>query len=121
MSAKDIHFFFHMREQIKLYHWQTESYSRHKATDDALEKLDKNIDRYVEIYMGKYGRPKMTPGTNTIKVINMSESTAIRFVKTCIDYLIADLLQKKGDSDLQTIRDEMLADLNQLLYLFSLS
>jgi hypothetical protein len=57
MSANDVHFFFKMREQIKLYHWQTMSYSRHKATDEVLEKLDALIDRYVEVYMGKYGRP----------------------------------------------------------------
>jgi len=34
------------------------SYSRHKATDEVLEKLDGHIDRYVEVYMGKYGRPE---------------------------------------------------------------
>ena len=49
MSAANIHFFFTMREQIKLYHWQTHSYSRHKATDEVIENLDKNIDEFVEV------------------------------------------------------------------------
>ena len=125
MSATDIQFFFQMREQIKLYHWQTESYSRHKATDEVIGKLDALVDRYVEVYIGKYGRPKMNSTTNTIKVLNMSEPTATRFVKSCIEYLIRDLVPKSGkraeDTDLTTIRDEMLADMNQLLYLFSLN
>lgn len=124
MSAKDVHFFFNMREQIKLYHWQTMAYSRHVATDMVLEKLDKNIDRFVEVYIGKYGRPRLANGTNTVKLINMSDQTARRFVESCIKYLVEDLLidsaKRPADSDLTTIRDEMLADLNQLLYLFTL-
>lgn len=50
MSAAAIHFLFLMRNQIKLYHWQTHLYSRHTATDNALTKLDENIDEFVEVY-----------------------------------------------------------------------
>lgn len=42
-----------IRNQIKLYHWQTHRFSRHKATDDLVSSLDENIDKFVEIYMGK--------------------------------------------------------------------
>lgn len=125
MSATDVHFFFNMREQIKLYHWQTTTYSRHKATDEVLGKLDSLIDRYVEVYIGKYGRPRLTTGTNTTKLINMSDATAVRFIKNCIDYVIHNLVansaKRPADTDLTTIRDEMLAELNQLLYLFTLN
>ena len=124
MSANDVHFFFKMREQIKLYHWQTMSYSRHKATDEVLEKLDEHIDRYVEVYMGKYGRPRLGASTNTTKLSNLSENSAVRFIKACIGYLLTDLLpnadRRPADTDLANIRDEMLAELNQLLYLFTL-
>jgi len=122
MSASNIHFFFLMRDQIKLYHWLTESYSRHKATDDAIEKLDALVDRYVEVYIGKYGRPKIGSPNNVIKVSQMSELTAERFVKSCIAYVVEELVpaSKKSDTDLTTIRDEILAELNQLLYLFTL-
>ena len=60
MSADHIHFFLQLRNQIKLYHWQTRVYARHIATDQILEKLEKNIDSFVEIYIGKYGRPRLT-------------------------------------------------------------
>ncbi len=122
MSADNVQFFFTMREQIKLYHWQTKSYSRHKATDSVIEALDKNIDMYVETYMGKYGRPKMSARNNTVKVQNLSESTIVRFIKGCITYLTTKLPKglKETDTDLVNLRDEMLADLNQLLYLFTL-
>jgi hypothetical protein len=50
MSGDDIHFFVNMREQIKLYHWQTKIYSRHKATDNVIELLDENIDKNMLKY-----------------------------------------------------------------------
>jgi len=111
-----------MRNQIKLYHWQTKLYSRHKATDDIIDSLDNSVDKYVEVYMGKYGRMKMNITTSTTTVKNLSESSIFNFIKRCIEYLNNDLVAKlkDTDTDLINIRDEMLAELNQLLYLFSL-
>lgn len=123
MSATHIQFFFGMREQIKLYHWQTYSYSRHKATDAVVDSLDEHIDKFVEIYMGKYGRPKMTAKTGTIRVVNMTEKAAVKFIHACISVIQGELsrsLNPAKDTDLLNIRDEMLGDLNQLLYLFTL-
>ena len=122
MSNDDINFFMTMREQIKVYHWQTKVYSRHKATDTVIEELDKNIDKYVEVYMGKYGRPKLSSRSNTIKLMNLSEPSAVKFVRQCIAYLKKELVDglSPTDTDLVNIRDEMLSDLDQLLYLFTL-
>ena len=111
-----------MRDQIKLYHWQTSSYARHKATDDVIKSLDEHIDLFVEVWMGKYGRPKMTKTTDTVTIKNMADKTAHTFIKTCLAYLEGPLSKslKGSDSDLANIRDEMLGELHQLLYLFSL-
>jgi hypothetical protein len=49
MSADHIHFFLNLRDHIKLYHWQTSSFARHRATDDVLKSLDDHIDLFVEI------------------------------------------------------------------------
>ncbi len=122
MSASNVHFFFQMRDQIKLYHWQTKSYSRHKATDGVIDALDEHIDKYVEVYMGKYGRPRLTARTNTVKLQNLSEASIVRFIKACIHVLTNELTKglKPTDTDLVNLRDEMLAELDQLLYLFTL-
>lgn len=123
MSNQSIHFFFQMRSQIKLYHWQTYSYARHKATDDVLDTLDKLIDEYVEVYMGKYGRPKLTEKQGCVKIVNMTEKQAVVFIKRCVQHLLSDVvkgLTADKDSDLLNLRDEMLGALNQLLYLFTL-
>jgi hypothetical protein len=122
MSAEQIHFFLQLRDQIKLYHWQTRVYSRHIATDKILEKLDKAIDSYVEVYSGKYRRSKLTGTNATITIHNLTEAGAVRVVNAAIKYLQGPLTKtlKATDTDLMNIRDEMISELNQLLYLFTL-
>jgi len=122
MSAHHIHFFFNLRDQMKLYHWQTSLYARHKATDEVIKDLDELIDLFVEVYMGKYGRPNMTRATNTVVVRNLSEKSATKFVKEALEYLQGPLTKslKGSDTDLTNIRDEMMGKLHQLLYLFTL-
>lgn len=108
-----------IRDQIKLYHWQTRMFSRHKATDDLVASLDTNIDTFVETYMGKYGRPKVSA---PIKISNFSESGARAFVERQRTFLSQVLPRKlrRDDTDLLNIRDEILGSLNQVLYLFTL-
>jgi len=123
MSADHIHFFLHLRDQIKLYHWQTRVYARHIATDQILEKIEKNIDSFVEVYIGKYGRPKLTGAKAVITLHNLTEAGASRLIKAATKHLQGPLsksLRAGSDADLITIRDELMANLNQLLYLFTL-
>jgi hypothetical protein len=112
-----------MREQIKLYHWQTHSFAQHKATDELIDSLDKVIDEYVEIYMGRYGRPKMSARNNTIRIQNMTEKRMIAFINECALYLQGPLVKKlkPTDTELVNLRDEMLGDLNKVMYLFTLN
>jgi hypothetical protein len=54
----------------------------------------------------------------------MNEKSAVSFIKKCITMLLGDVVKglvAARDSDLFNIRDEMLADLNKLLYLFTLA
>ena len=122
MSAQNVHFLFSLRTQLKLHHWQTYQFSTHKATDDLLKELDDLIDEYVEIYMGEYGRPKVTGTTSEIHIKNMSEKAIVQFVKGCIVYLQNKFVKgyKATDTALLNLRDEMIGALQKLLYLFTL-
>lgn len=122
MSASDIHFFFQLRDQIKLYHWQTRIYARHTATDKAIGELDRIIDSYVEIYIGKYGRKRLVGADAKISVNNLTEAGATRFITSAIRYCQSSLvkgLSKVHDTDLLNLKDELVGTLNQLLYLFT--
>jgi hypothetical protein len=112
--------FFNIRDQIKLYHWQTKSFAEHKATDDLIVKLDTNIDTFVETYMGRYGRPYVK---KTLPVKNLTVTGIRAFIAGSDEWMTNKLprMLKKTDSDLLNIRDEILADLNQVKYLFTLS
>ncbi len=109
-----------IRNQIKLYHWQTKQFARHKATDDLTAALDLNIDAFVESYMGRYGRPTVS---GSIKLHNFSESAARAFVAKETQYLQKELPRKVGkeDTDLLNLRDTILGDLTKVLYLFTLA
>jgi hypothetical protein len=109
-----------IRNQVKLYHWQTGSFARHTATDNLTTALDTNIDAFVESYMGRYGRPKVS---GSIKLHNFSESAAKAFVAKETKYLSSELPRKigKNDTDLLNLRDTILGDLTKVLYLFTLA
>ena len=112
-----------LRNQVKIYHWETKNFARHKATDDLVDKLDASIDKFVEVYIGKYGRPKLNARTGTIQIRNFYDHEAPVLLQQAIDWLSIKLpkLLNVKDTDLLNIRDEILADLNQTLYLFTLA
>jgi len=116
-----IHKMLEMINVVKLYHWQTQSYSVHKATDKLYEKLDGNIDRFVEVYLGKEG-VRIKKWDNEMSVIQYNrkkdfKSRMFEFREFLTD--LSNQFDEKKDSDLLSIRDEILADINHFLYLFS--
>jgi DNA-binding ferritin-like protein len=122
MSGEILHVLLILRNQVKLYHWQTMSFSRHKATDDLVTSLDTNIDKFTESYMGRYGRPKMTASTGKIQIYDVNDKRAPQLMKEAIQWLTKSLpkLLSKDDTDLLNIRDEILGDIQQARYLFTL-
>jgi hypothetical protein len=122
MAAEISYIFLTLRTQIKIYHWQTLSYARHIASNDLLTKLDVNLDQFVEVYVGKYGRPKFSGKTAIIRLNNFHDKDAPELIRNAIEWLQTSLPKKlkKTDTDLLNIRDTIVADLNQVLYLFTL-
>jgi hypothetical protein len=123
MSAEIVNLMMKLRDQVKLYHWQTMNYPRHIATNDLVAKLDTNIDEFVEVYIGRYGRPKLTGKTASINLRNHSDKEAQQMIQEMVGWLETELPKKlkKTDTELFNIRDTILQDLNQTLYLFTLN
>lgn len=115
---KIIKFFFTVQLLVKLYHWNTTSYSRHKATDDFLEKLADNVDKFTEVYIGKYN---VKPSVENIKLEAsfLNDNDIISLFTQSREFL-NEMNSYNLESDLLNIRDEILADVNQTLYLFNL-
>jgi len=109
------------QQQLRVFHWQTESYAQHKALGKAYEALDGLIDSFVETFMGKYGRLKSTEGNYTITLNNLEGSDIVKTIDEFIDYLntYESSLDEK-DTDLFNIRDELKGECNTLKYLLTL-
>lgn len=102
----------------KLYHLNTTSFARHKASDAFDDSLQAHIDRFAETYIGRYN---VKPVINSIKIDQdfISDDGIVRLyiqVKTYLENLNRFFV----DPDLLTIRDDLLVDVNKSLYLFQL-
>jgi DNA-binding ferritin-like protein len=116
--------FLQMLNIVKLFHWKTHSYATHKATDELYTNLNANIDSFVEVLLGKHGdRVNLTH----VKHIPIKDFTSQNDFKKELEsfknYLVAlndnKALKSMSNSDLYNIRDEILANLNQILYLLT--
>ena len=112
-----------IRNQIKIFHWQTESYAEHKAFDFAYDELGDPIDSFIETYQGKYQTRNKSGGFKFELKDYTSLEDAVKEITAYVMYL-EDAVPKqlgKKDTELLNLRDEMLGILNQTLFLLSLS
>ena len=113
--------FLEILNTVKLYHWHTKSFPEHKYLDEIYDKLNKTIDRFVEVLLGKDStRIKMVE--KRIQLIDIH--TTLKLKERIFEYrtFLIDMnmyFSPTIDSDLLSIRDDMLADLNQFLYLLT--
>jgi hypothetical protein len=113
--------FLEVLNMVKLYHWKTHSFAQHKATDELYERLNEHIDKFVEILLGKdESRIKMLE-----KRIDLVDAKNVKDFKSRIyEYrtFLTDInmyFDAKRDSDLLSLRDEILGNINQFLYLMT--
>ena len=113
--------FMELLTMIKLYHWKTHSYSQHKATDELYAKLNENIDKFVEVLLGKSGaRIKMLE--SKMNMYDLETKPELREHLFEYRQFLVDMnrtFHEKKDSDLLSVRDDILADINQFLYLLT--
>jgi hypothetical protein len=76
--------FYSFRQQLHIYHLQTESYARHKASDELLENLTLYIDTTIETYSGKYGRVKFSGPTNIV-IDNLNDDHGMSLLDNMIN------------------------------------
>ena len=118
--------FLEMLMMVKLFHWKTTSYATHKATDDLYTKLNANMDSFIEILLGKSQIRTDLTNQKSIKLIDCkSQEEFVQHVKAFNGYLI-NLNDNKimkstlmTNTDLFNIRDTIVGDMNQLMYLLS--
>ena len=103
---------------LKLFHFQTDTFGAHKASDSYIEKYAITMDKFLEVAQGIYGKVSLTKysisgsshtNENIIKHLN----GMVMYFKTKIDDILSDY------TDLISLRDELLSDIEQLKYLLT--
>lgn len=112
--------FLTFRNQIKLYHWRTSLNPRHMASDKFLELFDEKTDKFVEAMSG--GRDIKPNDGFSIKFNKLNDKNIFEYVINFKEWLLVKLPTYLFDfeTDLLNLRDEIVCDLNQMLYLFRL-
>jgi len=116
-----VHKFLQYSVLIKLYHWSTQSYSRHKASDQLYSDIQSGMDKFVELYIGVYGRKEVFKGKGQsieLKILNDKEASAL--LNNIAKFLEDDIPKYVKETDLLNTRDEILGSVNQAKYLFTL-
>jgi hypothetical protein len=113
---------FSLRDQVHVWHWQTEVGDMHKALGDFYDSILGDLDEIMEICMGKYGRVSLkgigTPAPlKDISDVNLDEYFASH-VDLYNDFKTSTF---KNDADIQNKLDEVVASINKLRYLLTMS
>jgi Family of unknown function (DUF5856) len=115
------HFLFELQTTVKLYHWNTSSFSRHRAADELFDALLDLSDKFMEIYIGKYSRPRAGGRDIQLNIRQLDDKEMTSYLKESVRKLHSlSAGMSELDTDLTTIVDELLGKLNQTLYLFTL-
>jgi hypothetical protein len=109
------------QQQMRIFHWQTDSFAKHKAFGKIYDSLDELVDEFVETYMGIFGKSKPVSTFNFTLVPLTDDGVVSEVLEDFVDYLKEMSYEIEDQSDLLNVRDSILAEVNKLKYLLTLS
>jgi len=107
-----------IQAQLRVLHWQTESYAEHNAFGGAYDALDELFDTLIEAYMGKYGRPKFG-GMKQLAVADYDNVKIDAFIDG-LHQFFENAFMATTDKELDNICQEITSELDKLKYLLTL-
>ena len=96
---------------LKLFHWNTHSYSEHMASDELFEDLTKKIDKLIESFL-----QVRVPIRATIS-LNTNKSVFLKKLKQFKQFMNKVSLP----NELYSLRDEIVIDIDQFEYRLTLT
>jgi len=76
-----------MQQQIRIFHWQTHTHAEHIAFGNAYDTLNEQIDKFVETFIGKYGRPTAKITFN-VELKNYADTNPLVSIDNYINFFI---------------------------------
>ena len=105
-------FFLQLQNNIQIFHWNTAYYSAHKASDKLYQNLGPLIDKFVEV-----GLEKRIPAFEE-KIVVCQKT--LPQMKTYLKKCCSTLKNLALENDLSNLRDAMIEEIHQFLYLVNL-
>lgn len=126
--------FFQIQATLRVSHFLSETYSDHKTLDKFLEKFNKKMDKFIEVWMGKHGRFDL--GKNRqVNVYQINKDELVDYLDIVLKFLTGDsmtnsvyklskyplknIMNNKKNVDLMSIRDDIVKNINRMKYLLS--
>lgn len=109
---------FEVRDVIHDLHLNTTSYAEHKALNAFYDAWTDLMDKFLEVWYGKYGRMK-----GSIHIDSNTEQNLTSYLVSLQIFLNKDIItiiDGEIDSDLENIIADMKQLVNQTLYLLTL-
>ncbi|QKF94652.1 hypothetical protein QKU48_gp1194 [Fadolivirus algeromassiliense] len=103
--------------QLKMYHFQTNGYGAHKASDSYLEKFESNLDKFMEVAQGIFG--KLDTKSISLNFDTLTDETITGELDNFTNLLRQLDTYMAKNTELLNIRDEMIGDAQQLKYLLT--
>jgi DNA-binding ferritin-like protein len=116
--------FFEILLMIKLFHWNTHIYATHKATDELYSSFNENMDKFIEILLGKSGSRIFLSDKKHIRLEYLDSTDKLKndidkFKSYLVNLDNHKAIKSMSNTDLLNIRDEILGNMNQFLYLLT--
>lgn len=112
-----------IQAQMRILHWQTNSYAEHNAFGGFYDAADDIIDKMVEAIQGKYGRI-MLSGIDSIQVSDYGNLKLNIFLLDVENFFFTEVyncgIDKERDSEIENIIQELRAEVDKLKYLLTL-
>ena len=117
-----LQFFVSLLTQIKLYHWSTMSYSKHKALDSLHESLSDKIDTFIECYIGKTKKQPLKVFTiKSSATTNAKGDNIDKYLESSRDEILNIHNKIIASVELQNILQDMMSLFDSAIYLCKLS
>jgi mannitol-1-phosphate/altronate dehydrogenase len=118
-SKEFVKVLFTFQHELKMYHWRTYEYPRHKATDKLMRSLLEFIDLFVESYMGKYERVD-TPENIQLRTTITDKNAISKLMNPFLSFLKKWKKDLKGQGEFINLIEEIQTQVEQTKYLMTL-
>lgn len=112
-----------LQSQMRVLHWQTNSYAEHVAFGTFYDKVDGIIDNLVESIQGKYGRI-MLGGIDSIQISDYSNLKLNMFLMDIESFYSQEIymcgISQGKDPEIDNLLQELRSAIDVLKYLLTL-